>query len=103
MAVLRGRARVDCHVVYDTPCIRLFNPSGGINILVRSDDWAKIVPFLKDGTLDTRQFPVDTSVVLYPNNFFDPSASEIWEPELYERVLMILRDLFTIEFPISNL
>lgn len=103
VAVLRGRASVDRYVIHDIPCTRLFNPGGGINILVRSDDWVKVVPYLKDGTLDTTQFPVNTPGVLYPNTFFDPSASVIWDTELYERVVTILLKLFTIEFPVSNI
>ena len=103
VGVIRRQARVDRHVVYDMPCVRLHNQGGGINLLVRADDWAKLVPYLKDGTLDVSQFPVDQPVVLSPNTYFDASASEVWDPELYGRIVTLLNTLFTIEFPTSNL
>ena len=47
----------------NVPCIRLFNAKG-VEVLVRSDDWAKLVPYLKDGSLDLTQLPADDPAVV---------------------------------------
>lgn len=99
VACMRGMAAVDKHIVQDTACIRLHNEAAGINILVRADDWSKVIPYLKDGSFDTNLYPIVEQTVLNPNTRFDPSVLEVQDPELYNRVLVVLRKLFTVEFP----
>lgn len=103
LAFQRRQALVDKHVVQDTACIRIHNEAAGINILVRADDWVKVVPYLKDGTFDTTLIPVEDPVVLNPNRFRDVSTIELADRELYDRILTILLRLFPVEFPTSNL
>lgn len=103
MGVIRRQASVDAHVIGEVPCIRVHNGGRGINIMVRSDDWAKLVPYLKDGTLDLELLPVAEPGVLNPNTYYDPMAGDVWDPELYARIESLLNSLFTIEFPTSNL
>jgi hypothetical protein len=103
MGIIRRQAFIDRHVVSDVPCIRIHNNGKGINILVRSDDWAKLLPYLKDGTLDLELLPVEQPCVLNPNTYYDPMAGDVWDPELYARISTLLNTLFTIEFPTSNL
>lgn len=86
-------------------CVYLDAPSG--QILVRGDDWAKIVPYI-DGTADG-----------VPANLFGPKAlwtgitvldaaakhapPAIRNPETYTRILNILVALFPESYPTSNL
>jgi hypothetical protein len=103
MAAVRRQAYIDRHVINNVPCVRITNDGGGINVLVRADDWVKLVPYLKDGTFDVSLLPVEKPVVLNPNIHYDASAGEIWDPELYARIFTLLNDLFTIEFPTSTI
>jgi len=98
------QAQIDKIVVGgNIPCIRIFNAKG-MDVLVRSDDWAKLVPYLKDGTLDLSQLPVDDpAVVLHPNTYYDASGVEIADPALYKRILTFLLNIFTVDFPTSKL
>lgn len=75
----------------------------GINCIVRGDDWNKIVPYLTDGTFDPYAFPVNEVYEFYPQIQFDPAMSEVRDREYFERVLGVLRKLFVVDFPVSNL
>lgn len=103
VAVIRRQADVDRHLIGDTPCIRIVNLGAGVNVLVRSDDWQKLVPYLKDGTLDVSQLPVARPVVLNPRVSRDASVVDVWDSELYGRVVALLETLFKVGFPVSDL
>jgi hypothetical protein len=103
LAVTQGQALVEGLMVGEVPCIRIHNNGGPVNVLVRSEDWAKIIPYLKDGTLSTALLPVAKPVPLHPNTHNDTAVGEIWNSELYNRIQTLLNKLFTTEFPTSNL
>lgn len=83
--------------------IRLYSESAGVDLLVRSDDWIKLVPYLKDGTLDTTMLPVPEPYVLNSVSRFDASVLDVNDRELYNRILTLLRQLFTLEFPTTDI
>jgi hypothetical protein len=88
---------VSHHHVYNVACLHF--SGAGISILVRSDDWAKVVPFLKDGSFDDLVVPVSNRSPLNRHVFFDASMSDVNDAELYNRILHTLEPFFTIDFP----
>lgn len=97
-AFLRGRATITRHVVQDVPCLH-FSGDTGINLVVRSDDWAKVVPYLKDESFSPTIVPVARPGVLHASANYSPSVAEIRDPELYERVVTALNLLFPNDYP----
>jgi len=102
LAFQRRQASVGKYVLQGTACIRIYNEAG-INVMVRADDWAKIVPYLRDGTFNPNVVPVPSPSVMHPNQYRDVSVLDQNEPELYLRIYAVLLRLFPIEFPVSNL
>jgi len=103
LAVTKNQALIEGLMVGEVPCIRIHNNGGDVNILVRTEDWAKIVPYLKDGTLATELVPVTKPVPLHPNTHNNASVGDVWNRELYNRIQTLLNNLFPTEFPTSNL
>lgn len=101
VGAVRHRITIDSHVINDVPCIRFFGP--GVNVLVRGDDWIKVVPYLKDNSFDVTIIPVAQQVVLDSTTRFDPAVITVADAALYNRILTVLRTLFTATFPTSNL
>jgi hypothetical protein len=99
LAYLRRQALVERMVVCDVPCVRFFNRSSGINVVVRSDDWAKVVPYLKDDTLDPLIFPTPVLTTANRQVQYAGSVLSINDHQLYARTLELLERLFTTEFP----
>lgn len=103
LAFIRKQARVDRVAVNNVGAIRLFSATAGVDLLVRSDDWIKLVPYLKDGTLDTTLLPVAEAQVFDTSSKFDSSVLDVSDKELYDRILTLLNQLFPIKFPTTNL
>lgn len=101
-AYMRRRALVDKHLILGVSCIRISNQASGIDALVRADDWAKILPYLKDGSFDPTVVPVLESVVLNPIPNFDSSVIELRDRELFNRIVGVLNRLFPVTYPTSN-
>ena len=79
VAYMRKEASLEKFFVQNVACIHFWGV--GINVLVRSDDWVKIVPYLKDGTFDSIVVPV-------------AKASD-----MYDRILRTLEPLFPVDDP----
>jgi hypothetical protein len=103
LAFIRRQALVEGVAINSVGFIRLYSEGAGVDLLVRSDDWIKLVPYLKDGTLDTTLLPVPEPYVLNPVSRFDASVLDANDRELYNRILTLLRQLFTIEFPTTDI
>ena len=91
-AAIRRQANIDRHVINDVYCIRFYSPS--FELLVRSEDWAKVVPFLKDGTFDPLISPVSQVFVSDRRSYYDVSVLDRTDPELFDRLVRILTPLF---------
>jgi hypothetical protein len=76
---MRKEASVERFFVQNVACVHFWGV--GINVLVRSDDWVKVVPFLKDGTFEAILTPVSK------------------ESDMYYRILHTLDPLFPADFP----
>jgi hypothetical protein len=96
VAFLRGKAKIDRTVVCNVACVRIYGP--GINSLVRGDDWINLVPYLKDNSFDWTILPVLHPVVLNPP-VIEGTDLDVGDQQLYERILTVLNQLFTVEFP----
>lgn len=96
VAVIRGQASIYRHVIRDIHCLRFSGTS--IDLLVRSEDWVKVLPFLKDGTLDPLVVPVSPYTVLDRRATYDASVVDANDPELYFRIITILDPIFTVSF-----
>jgi len=95
VAVIRKQANVDKFVINDVYAIRFYGP--GVDILVRSEDWRLVLPYLTDGTFDPLIVPVSQRTVLHRNDYYDISVVDRNDPELYERIIRILDPLFPEE------
>jgi len=97
VAVIRKQAQLHRYAVRDVHCIQFSGP--GIDLLVRSEDWVKVLPFLKDGTFDPLILPVSQDRVSSRTVPYDASVADLVDPELYHRILRFLDPLFTRQFP----
>lgn len=97
LAVIRRQGVLEKYAVRDVYCIRLSGP--GFEVLVRSEDWAKVLPFLKDGTIDPLTLPVSQAMVSNRAAYYDASVLDRTEPDLYMRIVRVLDPLFPVDFP----
>ena len=98
-AYFRRQASVTKGVLNEVPYVRVFNP-GLFSVVVRLDDWVKIIPYLSDGSFDTTIIPDPSWCFTRPNQVFDASIVDLTDP-LYNRILNTLNKIFTVEFPTS--
>jgi hypothetical protein len=99
-AYYRRQAQVTRGVLNEVAYVRLVNP-GVLDVVIRWDDWVKIVPYFIDGSLDTTINPEPTLLVDHFSVLTDASTIDLTDG-LYQRTLNILNQLFTIEFPKST-
>ena len=70
---------------------------GSFQALVRGDDWAKIVPYLKNDTLTPAfDIPLRSGTATLAN-------IDVYDPVYYNMVLGVLGTLFPTEYPTSYL
>lgn len=95
---MRGMVKLHTGQVRETTYV-LLHAGGGFQALIRGDDWARILPFLKDDTLSPPPEP------LKPWTLGTVSVANIdtYDATYYGRVLGVLQGLFTQEFPTSKL
>lgn len=98
-AYYRKQAQVNTGVLGEVTYVRLVS-SGGTDVVIRGDDWVKILPYLTDGSFDTTIIPEPTLFVAHPMVLSDESTLDL-NDGLYRRILNVLNQLFTIEFPKS--
>jgi hypothetical protein len=81
----------------DPEIVRLKGLTFDVSIL--TSDWEKIIPYLQDGSFSPYLYSEGGSYkVLHPE-----VQTSTTEDFLYQRILGILKMLFTEEYPISNL
>jgi hypothetical protein len=96
-AYYHRQAQVETGVLNEVTYVRLFNP-GVINVVIRGDDWVKILPYITNGFFDTTLYPEPTLFVAQSSVLSDASTID-QTSQLYQRILDILNELFTVEFP----
>ena len=84
-----------CNVAY----VLFQGERNSFQVLVRGDDWSKIVPFLQDGTFD----PPSEPLLPWRNGVVNLSNVDIFDPYYYGKVLGVLNGLFPQGFPTSYL
>lgn len=75
----------------------------GVNVVIRAEDWAKIEPYLRDGSFNLQEVPVPKVYDINPNVRLDIATLEANDSVFYQRVLGVLEKLFPEEFPTSDL
>lgn len=72
----------------------------GGTFLIRSDDWARIAPFVQDESFDPQVHPAGPSgTPIDPTIAFNEQILDHADKQLYERTLGILAGLITEEYP----
>lgn len=99
-AYYRRQAQVSRGVLNEVAYVRLANP-GVLDVVIRWDDWVKILPYLTDGSWDPMIIPEPTLFVSQPSTLADGSRIGATNDGLYHRILNVLNQLFTVEFPQS--
>lgn len=99
-AYYRRQAQVSRGVLNEVAYVRLANP-GVFDVIVRWDDWVKILPYLSDESFDLTIIPEPTLFVSQSSILADGSTVENTNDGLYHRILNVLNQLFTVEFPQS--
>jgi hypothetical protein len=73
--------------------------NGSFSVVVRQDDWSKIVPYLQSGQLD----PPPETLLPWRNGTVELGNIAVFDSYYYNRVLGVLRGLFPVTFPTSYL
>lgn len=95
VAYMRKEASLEKHFVQNIACIHFCGV--GINILVRSDDWVKVIPYLRDGTFDAIVTPVPRARMRTPLS--EANMADVYSSDMYYRILHTLDPLFPDDFP----
>lgn len=98
-AYYHRQAQITKGVLNEVAYVRLVNP-GVLDVVIRLDDWVKIIPYITNGTFDQTLVPNPTMFVDRPSILADASTIDLTDG-LYERILATLNRLFTINFPQS--
>lgn len=94
---MRGLVKVHCGHVRETDYV-LFQ-ANGFQAVIRGDDWAKIVPFLQNDSLSP---PAEPRLPWNPKTV-SVANIDTYDSHYYGLVLGVLQQLFTQEFPTSQL
>ena len=97
VAYMRGMVKLYTGQVRESTYV-LFQ-AGSFQALIRGDDWAKILPFLKNDTLSPSPEPFKP----WPLGAVSVANIDTYDAYYYGRVLGVLQGLFTQDFPISKL
>jgi len=88
--------------VYDTTPV-VYLHGRGIDIVVRAEDWVKVLPYLRDGTFNPEISPLQPPQYLQPEVMLNLSILSETDQVFYRRVLGVLEGLFPEQYPTSNL
>ena len=94
---MRGMVKLHTGHVRETTYV-LFQ-ANAFQALVRGEDWAKILPYLKDDTLSPPPEPLKPGTPGYVS----VANIDVYDAYYYGRVLGVLQGLFTQDFPTSKL
>ena len=75
----------------------------GLDLVMRGEDWAKILPYLRDGTFNPQIILPERIPVLQPEHLIEVAMLDQVDRDLYQRVLGVLLELFPESYPVSNL
>ena len=95
-AYYRRQAQVSRGVLNEVTYVRLVNP-GVLDVVIRGDDWVKILPYVTNGFFDPTLYPEPMLFVAQTSVLSDATTID-QTSELYQRILNVLNDIFTIEF-----
>jgi hypothetical protein len=100
-AALRGGAQPQVQSPKNERYVRIVCPVGP-DVSVRSEDWARILPLLQDGTFNPLLVPVEAGFKEFDSvTRFSASLLKSRDP-LYRRVLFYLSEIFPEKVPTSE-
>lgn len=102
IAVLRKRAHFGMGYFYGVGYVKFWD--GASSFLVTQEDWARVFPLVKDGSLDPLLSPVGQPVAyLDPLVSFKESVLDHADSLLFAHMVGLLEPLFPVEWPTSNI
>lgn len=101
VAYARGKVRVDANQGRGISYVRLHGLT--VNVVIRHEDWEKILPYVETDTFHPQIVPAATPTVRDPEVHFAPGTLDARDRTFYARVLGILQSLFTDDYPTSSL
>ena len=75
----------------------------GFDCIVLASDFVKILPYIKSGVFDPKQYPCPSLDTSEPNMHPDVNTIDQWDPVFYSKVYGQLLALFPESYPTSNL
>jgi hypothetical protein len=97
VAYQRGRARVQGGQGRGIGYVHFMGPD--VDVVIRREDWLKILPFIQAGTFEPQLVPVGTPTVRDPAVHFASGTLDLRDRVLYARVLGVLQGLFSDDYP----
>lgn len=98
---VRGQYQATRNFVHNTGIVRIWGSD--LDVVVREEDWAKIVPYLQDGSFNPQILPTNPIHNSSSKVRMDPATMDQDDPEFYQRVLGVLESLFPDDYPTSDL
>lgn len=97
VCLYRGKAKVTIGTTKNVPYVLI---SGrGLKVQILADDWAKITPYIQDGSFDQMILVTEQhNVYVDPNTAYDPSLIDRTDMPYYLYVLGILQGIFSESF-----
>lgn len=87
-------------VIEDQDMVRVYREDGRVGVYVRGEDWAKIQPYLADGSFSPQLFPAgQAGEASIPA---DVAVLDTARGSLYDRVYGTLCRLFPDDYPTST-
>jgi len=99
--VILHKGKLRSGISMHTGFIRLFSSSGE-EISILKEDWAKVSPFIEDGTFDPMLFPYKVRGVVPRHPNIPSPLVDVRARGLYDRIIGVLTPLFP-EVPTSDL
>lgn len=95
VAAIRGKATVSVDYINQVPVVQLRGPN--FNLYIRGEDWAKILPYLANGTFN----PIEVATAKRISTMYRWEAGDLdlQDSDLFNRVSGILKTLFTKKYP----
>jgi len=101
VGVMRGQGLVGVYNGGDTRYVRI--SGNGMSVLVRDEDWSKILPYLAEGALDSTLNPATPEVTGQPVVHYDTEWVRLKDSRLQWKVLSLLKRLFLTTYPTSKI
>jgi hypothetical protein len=87
---------------HDTSYVAFVANKGLFTVVVRGDDWQKIMPYIQNDQLSPDASAASANLP-WTNQTYDIDNIDVFDPQYYQKVLGVLNGLFPQDFPTSYL